>query len=90
MRGTKAKRLRREQVGPPPPKQFTKPFTVPLPRGKVDPKTGKQALVETYIPRFQRRKIMRKMMTDIRKGRFDFSKLKKPEGAIDDRQPGTE
>lgn len=56
-----AKRLRREQVGPPKPKQFFKPMLLKI-KGE-----------ETYIPRAQRRKLFRKFMTDIRKGRINLN-----------------
>jgi hypothetical protein len=72
MRGTKAKRLRREardRGDLPEPKQFFEPFTLPLPTGKTDPETGEQETVERYIPRRERRKFMRQFMTDLRKGR---------------------
>lgn len=69
MRGTKAKRLRRENTEFKP-KQLFKPLTIEI-KGK-----------EVYIPRRQRRLIMRKMMTDIRKGRFDFNKLREPEEGV--------
>lgn len=60
-----AKRLRKEQVGPPKPKQFFEPniFTI----------DGK----ETYVPRREKRKLIRQFMTGVRKGRIN----------LNDRQP---
>jgi hypothetical protein len=79
MRGTKAKRLRREareRGDLPKPKQYFQPFTLPLPRGKIiNEETEEREMVETYIPRRERRKFMRQFMTDLRKGRVDLSKL---------------
>jgi hypothetical protein len=64
-----AKRLRRENAGQPEkPKQYFKPFTIPLPTGEI--KDGEKVMVDTYIPRTQKRKAMRAMMADIRKGRL--------------------
>jgi hypothetical protein len=60
MNGRVAKRLRRENPTTKP-KQLFKPFMVEI--------EG----VDTYIPRAQRRKAMRKLMTDVRKGRLQFN-----------------
>lgn len=66
MSGRRAKRLRREaheRGDLPKRKHFFKPLTVMI-EGK-----------EVFIPRRQRRAIMRKFMTDIRKGRIDLAQL---------------
>lgn len=79
MRGTKAKRLRREardRGDLPKPKQFFEPFTLPLPLGKIiDEKTEEREMVETYIPRARRRAMMRKFLRDIDKGRIDVNQM---------------
>ena len=75
MSGSRAKRLRRENPGTKR-KQFFKPVTVPIPSGKID-KDGNQEMVETYIPRTQRRKIMRMFKTDLRKGRINLEDIAK-------------
>lgn len=56
-----AKRLRREHIGLPKPKQFFKPLTFE--------RDGE----EIYIPRTQRRKLMRQYMKALRKGKVDFN-----------------
>lgn len=56
-----AKRLRKEQVGLPKPKQFFKPLTFTI-KGE-----------ETYIPRRERRKLIRQFMTGVRKGRINLN-----------------
>lgn len=78
MRGTKAKRLRREareRGDLPKPKQFFQPFTLPLKTGRQD-ENGEDILKETYIPRRERRKFMRQFMTDLRKGRIPLPETK--------------
>jgi len=63
MRGVKAKRLRREakERGEFKPKQFFKPLTITI-KGK-----------EVYIPRRERRMLMRKFLTDVKKGRINLN-----------------
>ena len=68
-----AKRLRREQVGLPKPKQLFAPVTFMLPNGRTDPKTGEPIKEETYIPRRERRKLIRQFMTGVRKGRINLN-----------------
>lgn len=68
MNGRVAKRLRREQ--PPKVKQYSRPFMAMLPEGEIG-KDGKRALIPTHIPRHIRRLMIRKMKTDLRKGRLD-------------------
>lgn len=79
MRGTKAKQLRREareRGDLPKPKQYNQPFTIPLPRGKIiNEETEEREVVETYVPRRERRKFMRQFSNDLRKGRIDLTKL---------------
>lgn len=68
----RAKRLRREareRGDVPAPKRFFKPMLVPMPSGKMN-EDGSPATTMTYIPREQRRRIMRKFTTDLRKGRI--------------------
>lgn len=75
----RAKRLRREareRGDLPKRKQFFKPFTTPLPRGEIK-EDGKRELVETYVTRRDRRKFMRQIATDLRKGRIDLSQILK-------------
>jgi hypothetical protein len=55
-------------------KQLFSPLTVPVKTGKFN-EDGTPEYQETYIPRRQRRKIMRKFQTDIRKGRIDPTQL---------------
>lgn len=55
-------------------KQLFAPITVPIKTGKTN-EDGTPEVKETYIPRRQRRKIMRKFQTDIRKGRIDPTQL---------------
>lgn len=74
-----AKAKRRAQTGPPKPKQFFKPYMVPMPTGETDPVTGKRELKDTYITRKVRRKMMRYLMTSLRKGRIDPRKLQEAE-----------
>lgn len=73
MNGRVAKRKRREarESGIIVRKQFFKPLLVPMPSGKVDPETGEFEMVETYIPRRERRKIMRTFLTKVRKGKIN-------------------
>lgn len=68
-----AKRLRREQVGLPKPKQLFKPVTFMLPTGRTDIATGEPIREETYIPRRERRKLIRQFMTGVRKGRINLN-----------------
>lgn len=78
----RAKRLRREareRGDLPKRKQFFAPFTLPLPTGQKD-ENGEDIMVERYIPRTVRRKFMRQLLTDLRKGR-----VKVPEEKPDDR-----
>lgn len=60
MRGVKAKRLRRED-GPKADPVYNKPFMMTI-KGK-----------EVYIPRRQRRALVRKFLTDLRKGRINLN-----------------
>lgn len=73
MNGRVAKRLRREN-GTWKRKQIFMPMTVPIKTGQLN-EDGTPEVKETYIPRAQRRKLMRKFMTDVRKGRIDPSVL---------------
>jgi len=81
MRGTKAKRLRREarERGDLPTKRLFAPVLTPMP--KINHETGEKEIEETYIPRRQRRWMYRKLMTDLRKGRINLQNL----GAKNDR-----
>ena len=76
-----AKRLRREareRGDLRKPKHYFKPFTLPLPSGKIiNEETGERELVETSIPRRERRKFMRQFMTDLRKGRVPLPEPQK-------------
>ena len=56
-----AKRLRREQVGLPKPKQFFKPALVTMKGGEI------------YIPRREKRKLLRQFVTGVRKGRINLN-----------------
>lgn len=79
MRGTKAKRLRREareRGDLPKPKQYFQPFILPLPTGDTD-ENGEAITRDTYIPRRERRKFMRQFMTDLRKGRVSLPEPEK-------------
>lgn len=64
----RAKRLRREAVGITP-KQFSKPMMVPIPTGNMN-EDGTPETKMTYIPRRERRAIMRSFTTGLRKGRI--------------------
>lgn len=73
MSGRTAKRLRREALANGiliKPKQYFKPYMIPMPDGKID-EEGNQGTVLTYFPRRTRRKAFRMMMTDLRKGRLN-------------------
>jgi hypothetical protein len=68
----RAKRLRREAAergDVVQPKRYFKPITVPMKSGRID-MNGEPEVVENYIPRKNRRKIMRMFMADYRKGRL--------------------
>lgn len=56
-------KLARRLAGPAQPKRLFKPLLVPIKNEKGEP-------IDTYIPRKQRRKIMRMFMADYRKGRL--------------------
>ena len=55
-------------------KQLFAPLTVPMKTGRVN-EDGTPEIKEVYIPRRERRKLMRKFMTDVRKGRIDPMQL---------------
>ena len=55
-------------------KQLFAPITVPIKTGRLN-EDGTPEVQETYIPRRERRKLMRKFMTDVRKGRIDPMQL---------------
>lgn len=75
MSGKRAKRLRREakERGDYPTKRLFYPVTFMLPTGRTDFKTGEPIREETYIPRRQRRKMIRQFMTGVRKGRINLN-----------------
>jgi len=73
MNGRVAKRLRREKKVFKR-KQLFAPLTVPMKTGRLN-EDGTPEVQEVYIPRRERRKLMRKFMTDVRKGRIDPMKL---------------
>lgn len=68
MNGRVAKKLRREN--PEQPRQYSRPFLAMLPEGEIGG-DGKRQLIPVHIPRATRRLILRKMNTDIRKGRLN-------------------
>lgn len=72
MSGRTAKRLRREALANGvivKPKQYFKPFMIALPTGEI--KDGERVMVDTYIPRRQKRKAVRAFMADLKKGRLN-------------------
>ena len=74
-RTARAKRAEEKASGIIKRKQYFKPLLVPIKSGKTDPETGEEETVETYIPRRQRRKIMRHMITSLRKGRISIEDI---------------
>lgn len=76
MNGRVAKRLRREAEAngtAHKPKQFFKPLMLEVPTGEVD-EDGNRETKPTYIPRRQRRALVRMFMTDLKKGRLQHGR----------------